>query len=393
MLCICKDSPLVFLPHGLGTFENSIAMQTFYDDFGVDINEIFTFDSPDPIASASIGQVYKAKFRSNGKTVAIKIQRPDILETASIDMYILRKVAGFLKNKYTIRSDMIGIADEFGKQLFMELNYTQEALNCKRFKSLYGKIPSIYVPDVYMNWTSPRVLTMEFVEGVKGPRKSGGEKMLTVGLQCSVLQLLESGFFHADPHRGNLLQTPNGDLAYLDFGMMSYVGSEDRYALIGTVLGLVNKDISLVISNLKLLKFFPPESNTDVIVQALTTALANSTSNGQVSSLNFTQLNQNIQSISYLLPIKLPPFYTLIIRTLTILEGLALDVDPGFKLIRGAYPFIAKQILTSPSPELGLLLKEVIVTKVNYHYIHISSNRLYIACTIYIYNLVKYIYK
>ena len=184
---------------------------------------------------------------------------------------------------------------------------------------------------------------------------------LTLSISFSPFNFL--GFFHADPHRGNLLQTPKGQLAYLDFGMMSYVESKQRYALIGTVLGLVNKDISLVIENMKVLKFFPPETDSKVIVEALTSALANSTSKGQVSSLNFTQLNQNIESISYLLPIQLPPFYTLIIRTLTILEGLALYVDPKFRLIRGAYPFIAKQILSSPSPELGELLKAVIVNK------------------------------
>ena len=89
---------------------------------------------------------------------------------------------------------------------------------------------------------------MEFVEGTKGPWPTGGEKMLTVGLQCSVLQLLGTGYFHSDPHRGNLLQTPDGKLAYLDFGMMSEVPSEKRFALIGSVLGLVNKVIIIITS-------------------------------------------------------------------------------------------------------------------------------------------------
>ena len=143
--------------------------------------------------SASIGQVYKARLKSSGKLVAIKIQRPDILDYTPIDLYILRKLASYLKKKYKLRSNILGIANEFGVQLFGELNYTQEALNCIRFKELYGKIPNIYVPDVYLNMTTNRVLTMEFVEGTKGPWEAGGEKMLTVGLQCSVLQLLESG--------------------------------------------------------------------------------------------------------------------------------------------------------------------------------------------------------
>lgn len=219
------------------------------------------------------------------------------------------------------------------------------------------------MPNVYLNYTSQRVLTMEFVEGTKGPWATGGEKMLTLGLQCSVLQLLDRGFFHADPHRGNLLQTPDGKLAYLDFGMMAQISAEKRYALIGAALGLVNKEVGLVIRNLKTLEFFPPDTNTDVIITALDAAIANATDNGQGSTLNFTRLNENLQTIQNLLPFRLPPFYTLIVRTLTILEGLALYVDPSFKLIKGAYPFIAKQLLTSPSAELQELLRTVILNE------------------------------
>jgi len=152
----------------VGTFSNEEAMQIFRDEIGANASDLFHFETPDPIASASIGQVYKARLKSSGKKVAVKIQRPDILETTPIDLFILRRLAEYLKKRYKLRTNLLGIADEFGSQLFGELNYTQEALNCLRFKQLYGKIPNIYVPDVYLNLTSNRVLTMEFVEGTKG---------------------------------------------------------------------------------------------------------------------------------------------------------------------------------------------------------------------------------
>eukprot|EP01038_Epipyxis_sp_PR26KG_P010580 gene10580-14211_t len=346
----------------VGTFSNDIAMDIIAKELGNDPFDVFEFDPILPIASASIGQVYRAKLKSNDKLVAVKVQRPDALEKAAIDMYILRSIARIVKEKKKLRSDLVGIADEFGKQLYNELNYRQEAKNCERFKDLYGDIPGIRVPDVYFNYTSQRVLTMEFIEGTKGPWLSGGERMLTIGLQCSVLQLLGTGYFHSDPHRGNLLQTPSGELAYLDFGMMAEVPAEKRFALIGTVLGLVNKDFGLVISNMKELNFFPPETDTDVVVDALKSALMNSTDNGKASSLNFTRLNKNLEGISGLLPFRLPPFYTMIIRSLTILEGLALFVDPNFRLVKGAYPFIARQILTEPSPEMNNMLKTILLT-------------------------------
>ena len=189
----------------VGTFDNDIAMRIIREELGRDAHEIFEFNPPVPIASASIGQVYRARLRSTNQTVAVKVQRPDALETIGVDMFILRRLAAFIKWRKKLRSDMVGIADEFGAQLYEELNYVQEAHNCQRFKELYGNIPGIYVPSPDFEHTTRRVLTMEFVEGTKGPWETGGERMLTVGLQCSVLQLLGTGFFHSDPHRGNLV--------------------------------------------------------------------------------------------------------------------------------------------------------------------------------------------
>jgi predicted unusual protein kinase regulating ubiquinone biosynthesis (AarF/ABC1/UbiB family) len=181
-----------------------------------------------------------------------------------------------------------------------------------------------------------------------------------------------------------LLQTPNGDLAYLDFGMMSEVPAKQRYALIGTVLGLVNKDIKMVVENLNILQFFDANTNTDLVISTLNTALNDATDGGRgsASTLNFTRLNQNLESASASLPFRAPPFYTLIVRTLTILEGLALYIDPKFRLIRGklnnatiytnniltlssssgAYPFVAKQILSDPNTELVELLSAIILS-------------------------------
>jgi predicted unusual protein kinase regulating ubiquinone biosynthesis (AarF/ABC1/UbiB family) len=185
--------------------------------------QLFEFDPVVPIASASIGQVYKARLKSSNALVAIKVQRPNALSSAAIDMFILRKLAAVVKKWKKLRSDLVGVVDQFGNQLFSELNYVSEARNCMKFRELYGNIKDIYVPYAFTNMTTPRVLVMEFVEGVKGPWKVGGQKMLTVGLQCSVMQVLGTGYFHSDPHRGNLLQTPDGKLAYLDFGKFIYV--------------------------------------------------------------------------------------------------------------------------------------------------------------------------
>ena len=355
---------LTKLQDEVGTFSDKLAMDIIRRESGHEPEELFEFQSSTAIASASIGQVYKAKYKYTNRTVAIKVQRPELQDTVPLDLYILRRLAAYIRDKKGLRSDLAAITDEFGCQLYNEMNYTKEAENSLRFGELHGEIPNIKIPESLINITTSKMLVQEFIEGEKGPWEADGERMLTVGLQCSVLQLLDSGLFHADPHQGNLLKTPDGHLAYLDFGMMSEVTSENRYALIGTVLGLVNKDFTLIVDSLKTLQLLPVGTDTNVVVNALTGALDDATGGGSGSNLNFTQLNTNLKGISYLLPISLPPYYTLIVRSLTILEGLALKVDSEFRLIKGAYPFIAKQILNNNknSPELQNLLKAVLLT-------------------------------
>jgi len=226
------------------------------------------------VASASIGQVYKAKIRKGpqleaaigkemaakwgGKIVAIKVQRPDVASSVSLDMYLLRRTATWLSKMRG--GDILGIADQFGIQLFGELDYEREADNCLRFRYLYGTgkdWDNIMVPDVCTALTRKRVLVMEWVDGQKGPWPGeDGIQMVQLGLKCSVDQLMTTGLFHADPHRGNLLKTVDGKLAFLDFGMMADIDEEDRYGLFGLCIGLQNKDLPLVTENL--LKYVHP---------------------------------------------------------------------------------------------------------------------------------------
>lgn len=174
----------------VGTFDNEVAMNIISKELGRPAEEIFDFNPSVPFASASIAVVFKGTVRATGQPVAVKVQRPSLFDTVPIDLYILRRLALFLKQQRKLRSDLGGIVDEFGMQLYDELSFEKELKNCQRFNNLYGEIPNIVVPKVYPELSSSRVLTMEFIEGTKGPWLADGERLLTVGLQCSVLQLL-----------------------------------------------------------------------------------------------------------------------------------------------------------------------------------------------------------
>ena len=181
------------------------------------------------IASASIGQVYKARIRGGqeleaaigkteakkwgGRIVAVKVQRPDVADSAAMDMYLIRRSAMWL-SKFR-GGDLPSIADQFGLQLFGELDYVREANNCDRFRELYGDWDKVVVPAACTALTRKRVLVMEWVEGEKGPWPGDrGISMVRIGLKCSVDQLMHTGLFHADPHRGT--RNMRLDLAAMD---------------------------------------------------------------------------------------------------------------------------------------------------------------------------------
>jgi len=289
--------------------------------------------------------------RWGGKTVAIKVQRPDVAASAALDMYLIRRTAMWLSK---LRSgDIVAIADTFGLQLFGELDYVREANNCENFRALYGDWEDVVVPPACTPLTRKKVLVMEWTDGTKGPWKGeDGLDMVRIGLRCSTDQLLRTGLFHADPHRGNLLRTPEGHLAVIDFGMMADIPESDRYGLIGLVLGLKTKDTDLATENLIKLGFLDDTTQVEILVPRLRKALKNATGGtNKASDLSFSLLQVELDEISRdnLLKFRIPPYITIIIRSLTILEGFALSVDPNFRLIRGAYPYVLKQLLSPDS--------------------------------------------
>lgn len=201
------------LQDALPTFPDAEAFACIEKELGVPLDSIYSSISTSPIAAASLGQVYKAKLKYSGQLVAVKVQRPGIEEAIGLDFYLIRGL-GLLINKYAdiITSDVVALIDEFARRVYQELNYVQEGQNARRFKKLYADKEDVLVPDIFWDYTSGKVLTMEWVEGVKLNEQAiiegQGLKVLDLvntGIQCSLRQLLEYGYFHADPHPGNLL--------------------------------------------------------------------------------------------------------------------------------------------------------------------------------------------
>ncbi|AQK93193.1 Ubiquinone biosynthesis protein ubiB [Zea mays] len=242
----------------------------------------------------------------------------------------------------------------------------QEGQNARRFKKLYADKQDVLVPDIFWDYTSAKVLTMEWIEGVKlnqqAAIESQGLKVLdlvNIGIQCSLRQLLEYGYFHADPHPGNILATPEGKLAFLDFGMMSETPEDARVAIIGHVVHLVNRDYEAMARDYYALDFLEPDVDVSPIVPALKNFFDDAL-NATVSELNFKTIVDGLGAVLYQYPFNVPAYYALILRSLTVLEGLALYADPDFKVLAASYPYFAKRLLTDPNPYLRDALVELL---------------------------------
>jgi predicted unusual protein kinase regulating ubiquinone biosynthesis (AarF/ABC1/UbiB family) len=360
---------LAQLQDNIPAFSNEVAYQFIEEELGDRPEAIYAEISDLPIAAASLGQVYKGKLWS-GETVAIKVQRPGLADSIALDLHVMRTLCIWLQANFKqIRSNLVSIVDEFAERIFEEMDYENEGRNAEKFAELYGSMQDIYVPGIYWQYTGRRVLTMEWITGTKltnleavAAQGLNATYLVEVGVQCSLRQLLEHGFFHADPHPGNLLAMPDGKLAYLDFGMMSQVKPYQRYGLVEAIVHLVNRDFDGLGRDFVKLEFLTPDTDLRPIIPAISQVFNSSlgAAGTNIADMDFKRVTDQLSGVMYEFPFQVPAYYALILRSLATLEGIAISVDPDFKVLAKAYPYVAKRLLTDPAPDLRNSLKELL---------------------------------
>ncbi|EKX31985.1 protein kinase, ABC-1 [Guillardia theta CCMP2712] len=332
-------------------FDNDLAMRTMESELGVRVTDVFSELSPQPIAAASLGQVYRGVLRKDGATVAVKVQRPFVLETVSLDLYLMREAAQLADSLKLGRTDFLALLDEFAPRFYGELDYVLECKNGEYFQEIMQNISQVVVPRVYPEFTTRRVHVAEWIEGVKLSQSESDdvEELVAVGMIAYLTQLLESGFFHADPHPGNMLRTPEGKLAILDFGLMTQVTDDQKYGMIEAIAHLLNRDYEEIIQDFVSLDFIPPETDVEELKKDLLPALKN--------------LAGDLAQITFKFPFKIPPYFALVIRAIGVLEGIALVGNPQFALIDEAFPYLSKRLLTDDAPRLRSALRYMVYGK------------------------------
>ncbi|RCV35662.1 hypothetical protein SETIT_7G257500v2 [Setaria italica] len=349
---------LSLLQDRIAPFSTDAAFNIIEKELGLPLDMIFSEISPEPVAAASLGQVYQARLRSNGKVVAVKVQRPGVQAAISLDIYILRFLASLARKAAKLNTDLPAVLDEWASSLFREMDYREEARNGLKFRELFGKFRDVSVPEMYLEQSRRRVLIMEWIEGEK-LSEVRDQYLVEVGVYCSLSQLLEYGFYHADPHPGNLLRTVDGKLAYLDFGMMGEFRQELRDGFIEACLHLVNRDFDALAKDFITLGLLPPTAQKGEVTKALTGVFENAVNRG-VQNISFGDLSGNLGRTMYKFKFQIPSYFSLVIRSLAVLEGIAISFNPNYKVLGSSYPWIARKVLTDSSPKLRSTLQALL---------------------------------
>lgn len=339
-------------------FEFIKARQIIETETGQLLEELFSQFDEVPIGSASIGQVYKAQLHT-GEDVVIKVQRPGVLQMVDTDLIILREIVRLTEN-YLKKQGIINpmdIVDTFEKTMRKELNYLNEGRNVEQFKTFYKDYPNLYIPKVYKSLTTEKILVLEYVSGCKitdvrqqrawgiDPRDSA-EK----GMDIYLTQFFEYGFFHADPHPGNVLVRQDGVICLLDFGMVGKLMKKDKFAFSGILLSMAQQDPKSMAINLKRLALDNDISDMKAFEYDLN-ELIEEFASLDVAEMNIADFSRELQNIIYTYHLKIPASAFLILRALVILEGIGKVIHPAFKTFEFVKPYGLKILKEQFSPK------------------------------------------
>ncbi len=347
-------------------FPNEIAFARIEKELEKKINEVYEEFDIEPVAAASLGQVYRAKLYS-GEEVAVKVQRPNLAGIIRGDIEILRTVTKFAERFPALNenADWAGMLREFDETIHEEMDYAAEGRNAERFRESFKDWTNVHVPKIYWTATTAKVLTMEFIHGTKvtaledlKSRNVAPEKVNRLLIRTYLKQLLEDGFFHADPHPGNLLVMPDGRLAFFDFGMVGRITPKLQAKMIDAFFHVVSKDPAGIAQDLIDLDFLKPGANPE-IVRPVVEKMFRFHLNLKLKDVNFKELTYDLADVMYDYPFRLPSNFTYIMRALMTLEGIGIVTDPEFNFFETAKPY-AKEFMLKRE---GRDLRKMIVDK------------------------------
>ncbi len=356
-------------------FDSQDAIAIIETELGKSLFSIYRDFSLEPIAAASLGQVHRGILHTS-EEVVIKVQRPKLKELFDIDRVVCAQLIKVLRRwfKWMKRYDLEGIFAEFFTILYQEIDYRQEGKNADRFRTNFINNPEIIVPKVYWEYSSVKVLTLEYVPGIKindvkalAANNIDPKEINEIGIRCYLKQFLQDGFFHADPHPGNLAVTSDGSLVFYDYGMMSEVMTVDQDQMVKTFLAVIRKDANSLVDTLTTMGLIEKVGDMTAIKRMMKFVLERFTEK-PVDIKEFGEIKSELYVIFEKQPFRLPPKMTYLLKSLSTLAGVALILDPEYNFKTAAQPFIKSLVVNQGGGVLGAIARqtqEFISSKIN----------------------------
>lgn len=358
---------LATLQDQVPAFPTAEAFAIIESELGRSLRESYVEIDSEPIAAASLGQVYRARLHT-GQEVAVKVQRPNLESTIAFDVAILFRLVKLTNRffpKANENADWEGMLHEFHATIFEEMDYVKEGRNADRFRYNFRTWRAIRVPKIYWAQTNTRVLTLDFIRGTKvvdleglRAQRISPVKVNRLLIRCYLKQLLDDGFFHADPHPGNLLVMDSGHLAFFDFGMVGRIDPKLQTQMIDAFFHVVSRDVKGLGQDIINLNFLKPGVDPET-VRPVVESLFTHYLNLKLGEVNFKELTYDLAEVIYEYPFRLPSNFTYIMRALMTLEGIGVVTDPGFSFFETAKPF-AKEFMLKRE---GRLFRKMIFDK------------------------------
>src|SRR5579872_3360496 len=322
------------------------------------VSELFSTLEPQATAAASLGQVHKATLKTTGEIVAVKVQRPDIERLVNMDLstirFVIWVIARFVNTNQFI--DLRAFYREFRRTIYEEIDYVREASNAVRFGEIFKDRPEIHVPRVIEGYTSRRVLVLEWIDGIKvndyAQLEAAGISRLEVAkrtVEAYFYQFFEIGFFHADPHPGNIFVQPGSSgadpiVAFVDFGMVGTLTRNTKQGLKDLFLGFIVSNPHNMVGALNRLGFIGEGANLVAIERGVQLMMQqyHGMTLGEARDLNVSDVAHEIEDLFYSQPFRIPAQFAFVGRAIGTLSGLATGLAPDFNLVSEAVPYAQK---------------------------------------------------
>ncbi len=320
-------------------------------ELGAPIDEIFREFGHEPIAAASIGQVHRAKFH-DGKDVVVKVQRPGIKTIIEADLDIIYSIARFAEEHiHDVKLySPVAIIDEFSRSIHAELDYTWEARNIDRFSNNFKDDPHIYIPEVYWDFSSERILTLEYIKGIKGNDFKKIDELgldrnqiATYGAKAFIKQVFEYGFFHADVHPGNVFIMDDGKIALIDFGMVGHLSNDIQDALIDGLIATSKGDVGQYVEILRDLDVITEEVNITALTADLE-YLLDKYYGRSLKQLDAPAMTVEMISLLRKHQVKVPASIALLSKGVVTISGFGTQMDPDFNITVLVEPYAKKMM-------------------------------------------------